>query len=139
VDSCVLLSLFFGDSGCDDSERWLLAQGDQTLWISHWVLLEWAGVLASCLRRGQLNPEQANTISAEFECFRQDCLSLVEPRGGDFLQARQWLEHCHHLPLRSGDALHLALAQRHQLTVVSADRTLALCAEDLGLSLHLIG
>ena len=51
-DSCVLLSLLLGDSGYTDSERWLINQGDQTLWISHWVLLEVAGVVATCVRLG---------------------------------------------------------------------------------------
>ena len=90
-------------------------------------------------RRRQLTAEQAQTIGSEFESFRQERLTLIEPRGTDFLQARQWLERCLHLPLRSGDALHLALAQRQQLTVVSADRVLARCAESLGLPLPLIG
>jgi predicted nucleic acid-binding protein len=139
VDRCVLLSLVLGDSGYTDSERWLINQGDQTLWISHWVLLEVAGVIATCVRRGQLTAEQAQTIGSEFESFRQERLTLIEPRGTDFLQARQWLERCLHLPLRSGDALHLALAKRQQLTVVSADRALARCAESLGLPLQLIG
>ena len=134
-DRCVLLSLLLGDSGYTDSERWLINQGDQTLWISHWVLLEVAGVIATCVRRGQLTAEQAQTIGSEFESFRQERLTLIEPRGTDFLQARQWLERCLHLPLRSGDALHLALAQRQQLTVVSADRALARCAESLELPL----
>ena len=138
-DRCVLLSLLLGDSGYTDSERWLINQGDQTLWISHWVLLEVAGVIATCVRRGQLTAEQAQTIGSEFESFRQERLTLIEPRGTDFLQARQWLERCLHLPLRSGDALHLALAKRQQLTVVSADRALARCAESLGLPLQLIG
>jgi len=139
VDSCVLLSLFLGDSGYTDSEQWLINQGDQTLWISHWVLLEVAGVIATCVRRGQLTAEQAQMIGSEFESFRQERLTLIEPRGTDFLQACQWLERCLHLPLRSGDALHLALTKRQQLTVVSADRALARCAESLGLPLQLIG
>ena len=138
-DRCVLLSLLLGGSCYTDSERWLINQGDQTLWISHWVLLEVAGVIATCVRRGQLTAEQAQTIGSEFESFRQERLTLIEPRASDFLQARQWLERCLHLPLRSGDALHLALAQRQQLTVVSADRALARCAESLGLPLQLIG
>ena len=91
------------------------------------------------MRRGQLTAEQAQTIGSEFESFRQERLALIEPRGTDFLQARQWLERCLHLPLRSGDALHLALAQRQQLTVVGADRALARCAESLGLPLQRIG
>ena len=45
-----------------DSERWLLAQADQTLWISHWVLLEVAGVMASCVRRGQLTAQRLSLI-----------------------------------------------------------------------------
>ena len=84
VDRCVLLSLLLGDGGYTDSERWLINQGDQTLWISHWVLLEVAGVIATCVRRGQLTAEQAQTIGSEFESFRQERLTLIEPRGTDF-------------------------------------------------------
>lgn len=107
VDRCVLLSPLLGDSGYTDSERWLINQGDQTLWISHWVLLEVAGVIATCVRRGQLTAEQAQTIGSEFESFRQERLALIEPRGTDFLQARQWLKRCLHLLLRFSDALNL--------------------------------
>jgi len=35
VDSCVLLSLLLGDGGYTGSERWLINQGDQTLWINN--------------------------------------------------------------------------------------------------------
>jgi predicted nucleic acid-binding protein len=139
LDSCVLLSLFLADSGYADCERWLQAQGDDALWISHWVLLEVAGVMASCVRRGQLTAQRAQTITREFEAFRHERLALVEPRGKDFLQARQWLDTQHELPLRSGDALHLALAWRHGLILVSADRILARCAQHLGLPIQLIG
>lgn len=139
LDSCVLLSLFLGDSGYADSERWLLAQADQTLWISHWVLLEVAGVMASCVRRGQLTAQRAQTLAREFEAFRQERLALLEPRGSDFLQARQWLHTLDGLPLRSGDALHLALARRQGLILVTADRILARCAEHLGLPIQWVG
>lgn len=139
LDSCVLLSLFLGDSGYDASEQWLLNQGGEAVWISHWVLLEFAGVVAVCVRRGQLSAEQARLIESEFECFRQQRLRLLEPRGRDFLQARQWLQQSHGLPLRAGDALHLALAKRHQCTVTSADRQLVRCAQALDLPVQLIG
>jgi hypothetical protein len=92
LDSCVLLSLFLGDSGFDASETWLLSRDGTELWISHWVLLEFAGVVATCVRRGQLTAERARWIESEFECFRQERLRLLEPRGSDFLQARQWLQ-----------------------------------------------
>ena len=91
VDSSVVLSLFLGDSDFAASETWLLNQGSRPLWISHWVLLEVAGVLALCIRRGDLSNQQAAAIQAELEAFRRERLSLIEPRGLDFLQARQWL------------------------------------------------
>ena len=45
-------------------------------------------------RRGQLTAEQAQTIGSEFESFRQERLTLIEPCASDFLQTRQWLERC---------------------------------------------
>ena len=138
VESCVVLSLFLGDSGYCAAEQWLLAQADQTLWVSHWVLLEFSGVVALCLRRGELTAERGLAINAEFECFRQEQLSLLEPRGADYLQARQWLQEFNGPSLRSCDALHLAMAKRQSLTIASADQGLAKAAKALGLPFQLI-
>lgn len=143
VDSCVLLSLFLGDSGYTAAEAWLLDQGSRSLWISHWVLLEVAGVLALCIRRGDLSNQRASAIQHEFEAFRNERLSLMEPRGMDFMQARQWLlagsDRYGPLPqLRSADALHLAMAQRNGLELVTADGVLARAAQQLDLSCHWI-
>ena len=138
LDSCVVLSLFLGDSGYGAAEQWLLAQADQPLWVSHWVLLEFSGVVALCLRRGELTAERGLAIHAEFECFRQERLSLLEPRGADYLQARQWLQEFNGPSLRSGDALHLAMAKRQSLKIVSADQGLIKAAEALGLAFKLI-
>lgn len=138
LDSCLVLSLFLGDSGYCAAEQWLLAQADQPLWVSHWVLLEFSSVVALCLRRGELTAERGLAIHAEFECFRQERLSLLEPRGADYLQARQWLQEFNGPALRSGDALHLAMAKRQSLTIASADQGLVKAADALGLPFQLI-
>ena len=138
LDSCVVLSLFLGDSGYGPAEQWLLAQANQPLLVSHWVLLEFSGVVALCLRRGDLTAQRSLAIHAEFECFRHERLGLLEPRGADYLQARQWLQEFKGPPLRSGDALHLAIAKRQNLTIASADRGLVKAAEALHLPFQLI-
>ena len=138
VDSCVLLSLLLGDSGYGAAERWLNQQGEQPLWISHWVLLEVAGVIALCRRRGDLSTTQVGTIQHHFEAFRQERLSLIEPRGTDFLQARAWLDDGEPVSLRSGDALHCAIAKREQLRLTTADRNLSRAAQQLGLNVALL-
>ena len=42
------------------------------------------------LRRADLTAQRGLAIHAEFECFRQERLGVLEPRGADYLQARQW-------------------------------------------------
>ena len=138
LDSCVVLSLFLADTGYDAAEQCLLAQADRPLWVSHWVLLEFSGVVALCLRRGELTAQRSLAIHAEFECFRHERLGLLEPRGADYLQARRWLQECKGPPLRSGDALHLAIAKRQNLTIASADQGLVKAAEALHLPFQLI-
>ena len=115
VDSSVVLPLFLGDSGFAASETWLLNQGSRPLWISHWVLLEVAGVLALCIRRGDLSNQQARQWL------------LAGPGANEPACA-----------LRSADALHLAMAQRNGLELVTADGSLARAAKQLDLSCHWI-
>jgi predicted nucleic acid-binding protein len=126
VDSCVLLSLLLGDSGYDVAERWFKRQNDQPLWISHWVL------------RGDISTAEAETMQEDFEAFRQAHLGLIEPRAADFLQARAWLHAAEPVALRSGDALHCAIAQRERLLLTTADRNLGKAAEQLGLGFDLL-
>jgi len=95
-------------------------------------------VVALCLRRGELTAERGLAINAEFECFRQERLSLLEPRSADYLQARQWLQELNGPSLRSGDALHLAMAKRQSLKIASADQGLIKAAEALGIAFQLI-
>jgi predicted nucleic acid-binding protein len=138
VDTCVLLSLFLNDAGFPAAEQWFLSQGCAPLWVSHWVLLEFAGVVSLCVRRGALTEDRAGAIHAEFECLRRERLQLLEPRGTDFLLARQWMQEVGSLPLRSGDALHLAIASRQQLILTTADQALIQAAAALGLDHHWI-
>ncbi len=138
VDTCVVLSLLLNDAGFPAAEQWFLDQGHAPLWVSHWVLLEFAGVVSLCVRRGDLSADRAGAVHAEFECFRRERLQLLEPRGSDFLQARQWLQEMENLSLRSGDALHLAIASREQLILTTADQALIQAAAALGLDHHWI-
>jgi predicted nucleic acid-binding protein len=136
VDSCVLLSLFLGESGFLAAERWLLGQEERTLGVSHWVLVEFAAMVAVAVRCEQLTSSRGTAIHAEFAGFRQERLSLLEPRGGDFLQAERWLQESIHpqqpVPnLRAPDALHLAMSQRHGLELATADGHLIRAAEQL--------
>ncbi len=118
LDTCVLVSLFHNDSGYAAAEIWLAGSGQQPLWISHWVLVEFASATALRMRRRELSGSRATRIQEELENFRRERLGLLEPCAEDFL--------------RAGDALHLAVAHRHRFPLVSADQTLLAAAHQLG-------
>ncbi len=132
LDTSVLVSLFHNDSGYGAAEIWLAASGQQPLWISHWVLVEFASATALRMRRRELNSSRATRIQEELENFRRERLGLLEPCAEDFLLARRWIVEEQGLSLRAGDALHLAMAHRHRFRLVSADQTLRAAAHQLG-------
>lgn len=138
LDTCVVFSLFLADHGYGAAEQWLISQGKAPILVSHWLLVEFAGVVALCQRRGDLSPKRAAAIHSEFHCFRCERLQLVEPRASDFLQAQAWLQTSSGPPLRGADALHLAIAQRENLTLTTADRALIQAAHNLGVAHHWI-
>lgn len=129
VDTCVLVSLFHNDSGYPAAEAWLAQVEGQELWISHWVLLEFASATALRQRRGELEINRIKALQSALEIFRAERLGMLEPRGEDFLLARSWLQEGASSGLRAADALHLAVAHRHSLVLVSADQTLVTAAQ----------
>ena len=138
VDTCVLVSLFHGDSGYGAAEAWLGSTADQELWISHWVLLEFASATAVRVRRDDLSIARAAVLQAALEDFRQERLAMLEPRGEDFLLARHWIASGDAAGLRAANGLHLALARRQGLQLVSADQLLVSAAHSLGIDAVLV-
>ena len=111
----------------------------QELWISHWVLLEFASATAVRQRRGELGSTKVSSLQSELEAFRAERLALLEPRAEDFLLARVWVQRQSAPGLRAGDALHLAVAHRQRLTLVSADQALVVAARPFDTKAQLVG
>jgi predicted nucleic acid-binding protein len=84
------------------------------------------------MRRRELSSSRASRIHEELEYFRRERLDLLEPCAEDFLLARRWIVEERNLSLRAGDGLHLAVAHRHRLPLVSADKSLLAAAHQLG-------
>ena len=143
VHTCLLVSLFHNDSGYPAAEAWLTQVKDGDLWISHWVLLEFASATALRQRRGALDSSRIEALQVALEQFRTERLGMLEPRGEDFLLARAWVQKLSKSGLRAADALHLdalhlAVAHRHGLALVSADRTLVTAARQLQIRAELV-
>lgn len=132
ADTCVLLSLFFRDSGTPAALAWLGARGNERITASHWSLTEFISAAGIMARRGDLSAELHREGIARFRRFCAARLTLETPEAADFDRAGIWLEN---FPsgLRAGDALHLAVCARLGTILCTANGVLADAAAMLGM------
>ena len=133
LDTCLLVSLAFGDGGFPALEIWLEQAQSSSLWISQLVILELSDVLARSQRRGDRSAGQVAGMHLILSEFAKERLGLLEPRSPDFERACEWVKDSRSPALRGADALHLAIAQSHNLELITADQTLVQAAQARGI------
>ena len=133
LDTCLLVSLAFGDGGFPALEIWLEQAQSSSLWISQLVILELSDVLARSQRRGDRSAGQVTGMHLMLSEFAKERLGLLEPRSPDFERACEWVKDSRSPALRGADALHLAIAQSHNLELITADQALVQAAQARGI------
>ena len=133
LDTCLLVSLAFGDGGFPALEIWLEQAQSSSLWISQLVILELSDVLARSQRRGDRSADQVAGMHLMLSEFAKERLGLLEPRSPDFERACEWVKDSRSPALRGADALHLAIAQSHNLELIIADQALVQAAQARGI------
>ena len=133
LDTCLLVSLAFGDGGFPALEIWLEQAQSSSLWISQLVILELSDVLARSQRRGDRSADQVASMHVMLSEFAKERLGLLEPRSPDFERACEWVKNSRSPALRGADALHLAIAQSHNLELITADQALVQAAQARGI------
>ena len=133
LDTCLLVSLAFGDGGFPALEIWLEQAQSSSLWISQLVILELSDVFARSQRRGDRSAGQVAGMHLMLSEFAKERLGLLEPRSPDFERACEWVKDSRSPALRGADALHLAIAQSHNLELITADQALVQAAQARGI------
>lgn len=133
LDTCLLVSLAFGDGGFPALEIWLEQAQSSSLWISQLVILELSDVLARSQRRGDRSADQVAGMHLMLSEFAKERLGLLEPRSPDFERACEWVKDSRSPALLGADALHLAIAQSHNLELITADQALVQAAQARGI------
>ena len=133
LDTCLLVSLAFGDGGFPALEIWLEQAQSSSLWISQLVILELSDVLARSQRRGDRSADQVAGMHLMISEFAKERLGLLEPRSTDFERACEWVKDSRSPALRGADALQLAIAQSHNLELITADQALVQAAQARGI------
>lgn len=111
VDTSALVALFAHEARADALLAWLARHPRLQMCVSDWTITEFASALAMKLRRGDLDEQTMADAWLEFDNACGSLLHVAPTSSDDFGNAARL---CLQVDsgLRSGDALHLAVASR---------------------------
>lgn len=133
LDTSALAKWYLPEAHSTELEHWLLQVGPVS--ISSLTVLEMRALLARRCREGDIDAEHEMRIFAAFEedmaRAHLRCQALADAHA---LSAARLIASLPGVPLRSLDALHLAIAQSLGITTLAtADRVMIQAAEALGI------
>ena len=137
VDTCVLVAALTSEANTTRMQDWLSSQLAEELTVSHLTITEFSSALALKLRTQQLKISERNDALAMFNRLVADSFNVIVVTSSNFRTAARLADQ-HLLGLRTGDALHLALAVEHRATVCTLDRRLVEAGETLGAKTQLL-
>ena len=135
LDASVILPRLI-EEPASTAVRHYLAAHPQQLLISDFAAAEVASALSRLVRMGLLDGTDAVARVSDLDVWRAGASSPVDVQALDMRLAYAYVRRFD-LMLRAPDALHLALARRLELTLVTLDRRLANAALALGISVGL--
>ena len=130
LDTAIVLALFVREPMSEAVGKWI-ASRRQPLAFSDWGLTECASALGIRLRRGELGLDDDARAFGAIKTFANESCEFIACAGHHQKEAQGLLARFD-LPLRSGDALHLAISQHVQATLVTCDTQLMAAAKAIG-------
>ena len=136
LDSSIVLAYYLEETQSEQAQEIYRTRPD--LQISELVDLEVLSSLSRLARVGSIELDDAKSVLALFNAHLRDGLyNRTSLDAGHYRLARDYVARFD-LPLKSPDALHLALCAAEGLTLLTADRQLARNAEVLDVRTELI-
>ena len=132
LDACVLVSLFTQDSWSQRAST-LLRQHIGEVCVSDFVSLEVTSAISRLVRMKLMEKAKAHIAFSRFDLWVARTPTYAETIPTDITAAKAALRRLD-LPLRSGDALNIAIADRIGASLATFDEKMAEAARVLGLT-----
>ena len=132
LDASVLVALFT-DDGSSARADVFVTDPELVFHVSDFGAAELASAVARKVRTGEMTMENAQAALANFDIWR-DRTPVIHATTSDDISGAETFIRRLDLNLRAPDAIHIAIAQRHGLTLATFDERMAACARELGLA-----
>jgi uncharacterized protein len=132
LDTSVLVSALTLEIHTARSKQWLTAQQAGTLLVSPWVGTEFMSAIGMKLRSKTITKSDHSIARAAYLRLERDYCTVLLIGSNHFETATDILSD-YSLGLRSGDALHLAIASYNAATLCTLDQTLFDACKALGI------
>lgn len=131
LDTSFVVSAFSDEPKTAQCQQWLEDNIDSDLLISDWVNTEFSSAVSLKIRTKEITVEQRAEIGARWRRAVRKNFAIAKIGKRHFEVAAQMADN-HRLALRTGDALHIAVAQSAGYTLVTLDKRMAEAAVELG-------
>jgi predicted nucleic acid-binding protein len=132
LDVNVLVALFVIDPLNSRADKAAGGLHDE-LAVSNLSAAEFSAVVARRVRTRDLRPAEARTAFANFDAWCARYTRMIMLDGSDISGANRLIRRLD-FPLRTPDALHIAIAQRCGCALLTFDRPMARTAQELGIA-----
>lgn len=137
LDTSLLIAALTIESESARIQDWLDGADGADLAVSDWVRTEFSAALSRKVRMKLLDAKGQQRASHEFAYQLRSSLRCLVVTRDDFLRGANLAE-SYKLGLRGGDALHLAIVERHGATLCTLDKGQADAGCSLGIDTQLI-
>lgn len=133
LDASVVVAALTQEARSGDVVEWLEARNSRSLAVSHWTRVEAASAFSIKVRRREITLEQQTEALDGLETLARGVIhwQLAEPIAHDF-DVAEHLTAQSALNLRGADALHIAIAYRHDWGLATLDMAMRHAAARVG-------